>query len=98
VMHAFPFEVSFFALMLMNGIVNLATTLPSAPGYIGTFDRPGIAVLEAYGVGRALAAGYTLVLHGALWFPITLLGAYYLWRHRLSWRQVQAEMAKEQPA
>ena len=50
VMHAFPFQVSFFALMLMNGIVNLVTTLPSAPGYIGTFDLPGIAVLTAYGV------------------------------------------------
>jgi uncharacterized protein (TIRG00374 family) len=97
VMQAFPFQVSFFALMLMNGIVNLATTLPSAPGYVGTFDRPGIAVLEAFGVGRALAAGYTLVLHGALWFPITVLGAYYLWRQRLSWRQVRAEMAQEQP-
>lgn len=36
VMHAFDFEVSFFALMLMNGIVNLATTIPSAPGYLGT--------------------------------------------------------------
>ena len=45
VMHAFNFEISFFALMLMNGIVNLATTLPSAPGYVGTFDGPGIAVL-----------------------------------------------------
>ncbi|MFN2105164.1 MAG: lysylphosphatidylglycerol synthase transmembrane domain-containing protein, partial [Candidatus Promineifilaceae bacterium] len=32
VMHAFDFQVSFFALMLMNGVVNLATTLPSAPG------------------------------------------------------------------
>src|SRR5512139_1051092 len=31
VMHAFNFTVSFFALMLMNGIVNLATTIPSAP-------------------------------------------------------------------
>jgi len=30
VMHAFNFEVSFFTLMLMNGIVNLATTLPAA--------------------------------------------------------------------
>ena len=46
VMHAFNFEVSFFALMLMNGIVNLATTIPSAPGYLGTFDAPGIALLE----------------------------------------------------
>ena len=54
VMHAFPFTVSFFTLMLMNGIVNLATTIPSAPGYIGTFDAPGIAVLTAYGVPKAL--------------------------------------------
>ena len=92
VMHAFPFEVSFFALMLMNGIVNLATTIPSAPGYIGTFDAPGIAVLAAYGVDRALAAGYTLVLHVALWLPITALGAYYLAQEGIQWRQQLREV------
>ena len=85
VMHAFPFQVSFFALMLMNGIVNLATTIPSAPGYIGTFDGPGIAVLTAYGVDQATATGYTLVLHVALWLPITLLGGYYLAREGIKW-------------
>jgi hypothetical protein len=85
VMHAFNFNVSFFALMLMNGIVNLATTIPSAPGYIGTFDAPGIAVLLAYGVNQATAAGYTLVLHVALWLPITLLGAYFLTREGIRW-------------
>ncbi len=95
VMHAFDFQVDFFALMLMNGIVNLATTIPSAPGYVGTFDAPGIAVLEAYGVPGAMAAGYTLVLHAALWLPITLLGAYYMARESLSWERVQAEMARE---
>lgn len=95
VMHAFGFSVSFFGLMLMNGIVNLATTLPSAPGYVGTFDAPGIAVLMAYGVPGELAAGYTLVLHAALWLPITLLGAYFYLRQPLRWdvtlRQSQAE-------
>jgi uncharacterized protein (TIRG00374 family) len=85
VMHAFDFSVSFFALMLMNGIVNLATTIPSAPGYIGTFDAPGIAVLTAYGVEHSVAAGYTLVLHVALWLPITLLGAYYLAQEGIQW-------------
>jgi len=85
VMHAFDFSVSFFGLMLMNGIVNLATTIPSAPGYIGTFDAPGIAVLSAYGVDQATAAGYTLTLHVALWLPITLLGAYYLTREGIKW-------------
>jgi uncharacterized protein (TIRG00374 family) len=87
VMHAFDFQVSFFALMLMNGIVNLATTIPSAPGYVGTFDAPGIAVLSAYGVDRAIAAGYTLVLHVALWFPITVLGLYYFIPEWKYWRE-----------
>jgi len=96
VMHAFNFNVSFFALMLMNGIVNLATTIPSAPGYIGTFDAPGIAVLTAYGVNQATAVGYTLVLHVALWLPITLLGAYFLAREGIKWNDsIQAEMGEE---
>ena len=85
-MQAFDFQVSFFALMLMNGNVNLATTIPSAPGYLGTFDAPGIAVLSAYGVDQGVAAGYTLVLHAALWFPITLLGGYYMLREGIRWQ------------
>jgi uncharacterized protein (TIRG00374 family) len=85
VMHAFDMQLSFFTLMLMNGIVNLSTTLPAAPGYIGTFDAPGIAVLVAFNVARELATAYTLVLHAALWLPITLLGFYYMIREGLRW-------------
>ena len=88
VMHAFNFEVSFFALMLMNGVVNLATTLPSAPGYVGTFDEPGIEILKLYGVNGNIAAAYTLVLHAALWLPITLLGFYYMLRDGMSWSEL----------
>jgi hypothetical protein len=98
VMHAFPFEVDFFTLMLMNGIVNLATTIPSAPGYVGTFDAPGIAVLAAAGVDRAVAAGYTLVLHAALWLPITALGVFYALREGVRWedgvRRLETDAAK----
>jgi glycosyltransferase 2 family protein len=95
VMHAFNFNRSFFVLMLMNGIVNLATTIPSAPGYVGTFDGPGIAVLRAYDVPQAIATSYTLVLHVALWLPITLLGAYFMAREGLSWETVQSEIKDE---
>ena len=69
VMHAFDFSVSFLVLMLMNGLVNLATTLPSAPGYIGTFDTPGINTLATFGVDRAVATSYTFTLHAALVGP-----------------------------
>jgi glycosyltransferase 2 family protein len=95
VMHAFNFNVSFFALMLMNGIVNLATTIPSAPGYVGTFDGPGIAVLRAFGVAQPVATSYTLVLHVALWLPITLVGAYFMAREGLTWASVQSEIKDE---
>jgi uncharacterized protein (TIRG00374 family) len=99
VMHAFNFEVSFFTLMLMNGVVNLATTLPAAPGYIGTFDTPGIEVLAAFGVNRAIATAYTLVLHAALWLPITLLGFYYMARESIRWSDfAKAASMKESEA
>lgn len=94
VMHAFSFEVSFFTLMLMNGVVNLATTIPSAPGYLGTFDLPGIKTLEAYGVPSAVAQSYTFVLHFALWLPITLLGLYYMAREGVNWSQTVAEASQ----
>ena len=93
VMHAFDFRVSFFVLMLMTAVVNLATTLPSSPGYVGTFDWPGIKVLQGVGIQQAIATSYTLVLHVALWLPITLLGFYYMWRESVTWSQF-AEAAK----
>ena len=95
VMHAFDFEVSFLALMLMNGIVNLATTIPSAPGYLGTFDAPGIALLSTYGVPPEMATSYTLVLHAALWFPITALGAFYYLRQPLRWGSKEIKTIQE---
>jgi len=87
VLHAFGLqgEVSFFTLMLMNGVVNLATTIPAAPGYLGTFDAPGIAILMADGIKQGVASGYTFVLHFALWFPITAVGAYYMAREGIKW-------------
>src|SRR5690606_27745918 len=77
-------------LMLMNGLVNLATTLPAAPGYIGTFDTPGIKTLETFGVDPSIAASYTFTLHAALWVPVTMLGAYFFWREHLKMSDIEA--------
>ncbi len=100
VARAFSLGVSFFALMLMNGVVNLATTLPALPGYVGTLDVTGIGVLMALGVDQALATGYTLVLHAGLWLPITLLGFVFTARESLRWSDLAraAEMSEAETA
>lgn len=98
VMHAFDFQVSFLVLMLMNGLVNLATTLPAAPGYIGTFDTPGIATLAAFGVDPSVAASYTFTLHAALWLPVTGLGAYFFWRAHLRVSDIDLARSQVEPA
>lgn len=89
IMHAFPMKVSFAVLMLMTAVVNLFTTIPSSPGYVGTFDAPGIAILTQFQVDHAVATGYTLVLHVALWLPITLLGAWYMLRESMDWKEIE---------
>lgn len=78
VMQAFPFQIPFWGLMLMIGIVNLATILPSAPGFIGTFDLPAIAVLVLFGIDETLATAYVLVLHAVLWLPSAGFGLVYM--------------------
>lgn len=81
---AFPaLNASWTTLMLMVAVVNLATMIPSAPGYIGTFDKPGIEVLKAFGQGANVAAAYTIVLHIALWLPITLVGLVFIARESI---------------
>lgn len=52
---------------------NLATAIPSAPGYIGTFDYFAAQGLMAYQAAPEVAAALALTIH-ALWIPLTVVG------------------------
>jgi hypothetical protein len=88
VLQAFDFRVSFWVLMLVLGIANLTTVLPSTPGYIGTFHGAVVLTLVAFDVPREQAGPYAIVMHMVLWLPITLAGAWLLWRQGMSWRDL----------
>lgn len=75
--------------MLVNGLSNLFTVIPGAPGAVGTFDAGGILGATALGVPQSLAAAYVLTLHVALWLPVTALGAYFMIRQGLRWSDLQ---------
>ncbi len=76
--------------LLATGVANLATLVPAAPGYVGTFEAGVVlAVNGALGVPRGLALSYAILVHAALWFPITLWGAIEWWRQHLSLTQAR---------
>ena len=64
--------------------VSLSTAIPSAPGYVGTFEFAGVAVLGALGVPAAAAFTFTVVMHLVLTVPITFAGLVLLWREGFS--------------
>jgi hypothetical protein len=48
-----------------------------------------LAVVGALDVPRGLALSYALVVHAALWLPVTIVGAIEWWRSHLSLDQAR---------
>jgi uncharacterized membrane protein YbhN (UPF0104 family) len=90
VLIAWGFNISLplIVFLVACAFANLVTIAPSTPGYVGVFDAPIVYVLTAFGIDSNLATSYTLVLHAALFLPVTMLGLYYLWRAGLSLSQM----------
>jgi uncharacterized protein (TIRG00374 family) len=77
--------------LLTTGVANLATLVPSSPGYVGPFEYGVQMVVNgALGVPKEIAISYAIVVHATLYFPITVWGAVEWWRQNLSLRQVRA--------
>lgn len=66
--HALP------AGLLALGLATLATTIPSSPGYVGTFHYFAALALKQFGVDPALAAAYAILIHAVLWLSTTAVG------------------------
>ncbi len=81
-------NLSLTAIFLTLAVANLATLVPSTPGYVGTFDAAAIVVLtKVFGVANGLASGYVILLHAALFLPVTVLGFFYWVREHLSFKE-----------
>jgi uncharacterized protein (TIRG00374 family) len=83
--------------LLTTGIANLATLIPSSPGYVGPYEAAIILVLNgALGLSRELALSYAVLMHVMLWLPVTIWGVIEWSRLHLSLKQVeQAEYSSE---
>lgn len=85
IMAAFSVPGGLPATLMGMGAANLATVVPSSPGYVGTFDLPLQRILvEVFGASPGSATSYTLTVHLAFVAPMVVLGLFFLWRENLS--------------
>ncbi len=85
------------AVLLVTAVANLATLVPSSPGYVGAFEAGVVLALTgAVGIQHDLALSYAIAVHAALYFPITLIGLYFWGRESLSWNDMRTRLTPDQ--
>ena len=83
------FNVGVLGLMAGMVIANFVTILPSAPGYVGTFDLFLAQTLEnSFAVPEATAAAFTILAHTVLLVPVVIGGLLILSFEDLSIRSL----------
>ena len=68
-------ELAYPAALLIAGFTVLGTAVPSAPGYVGTFELAAAAAAGALGVPSAAALAMAVVAHVMTLAPMALGGA-----------------------
>jgi uncharacterized membrane protein YbhN (UPF0104 family) len=66
--------ISYPAALLIGAVTILGTAIPSAPGYIGTFELAAVAGGTALGLGSDQALALALVAHGITTLPVAAAG------------------------
>lgn len=74
----------------LQSLVAMAVAAPSSPGYVGTYHAGAVLGLSLWGVPAEQAVSFAIAFHIGGFVPVTLLGAFYLWRLNLSWGQLEA--------
>jgi uncharacterized protein (TIRG00374 family) len=73
-------ELSVAQCALVMGGVALSTSIPAAPGSIGTYEFVGLTILVAIGVTPELALAIVVLVHVVTTLPVAILGLLVAWR------------------
>lgn len=84
IFRAFNLPLGALAACFSVSAVGLSTMIPSAPGYVGTFEFAGVAVLGALGIASANAIGAVVLVHLLEIVPVTVAGLFFAWREGFS--------------
>ncbi len=88
-------NVPFSASWVVLAFVGIGVSLPSAPGFVGTFQFFTVAALALYAVDQQQAFGFSLLHHMAQYIPVTLFGWILLIKEQMSLGDLAAIRAEK---
>jgi len=80
----FDFDLPHSASLLVLIFILFAVSIPSAPGYIGTFHGFVIASLVFMGIDSDAARACAVVMHATNYIPVTVMGLYFMWQGNIT--------------
>jgi uncharacterized protein (TIRG00374 family) len=76
--------------LVVTAVVAIAVSVPSAPGYIGSFQIGCVLSLAIFAVAESEAVAYSIVLHVTQTIGVILAGMYSLWTQNMSLRDIES--------
>ena len=73
-------ELSPVDAVFVAAVLNLGVAIPSAPGFVGTYQWLGVSSLALVGVGTDAALAFAILMHAVWYVPTTLVGGAFLVR------------------
>jgi uncharacterized protein (TIRG00374 family) len=85
-------DATFYAALLVQGVIVVAVALPQAPGFFGVFEAAARWVLgSVYGIGADQAVTWAFGYHLLSFIPVTVIGGWYFVRMGLKLGQIRRE-------
>ncbi|WP_459889874.1 lysylphosphatidylglycerol synthase transmembrane domain-containing protein [Desulfothermus okinawensis] len=70
----FHIHIGFWESLLLTGIINLGVMIPSAPGYIGTFQFVCVKGLSLFNISKDIGFSFSILFHSLWYIPTTVIG------------------------
>jgi glycosyltransferase 2 family protein len=87
-----PVTASMFIMVFLV----FAVMVPASPGYVGTYHFACVTALQAFNIESEKALSVAIIIHGINFFPVILVGFYYLWRSNVSLAAVSRKSSHQE--
>jgi uncharacterized membrane protein YbhN (UPF0104 family) len=75
---------------VLTAIIAIAVSVPSAPGYIGSFQLGCVAALQIFQIQKDPALAFSLIIHLTQFIGVIAAGLYSLWTENMTFSQMEA--------